>query len=212
MSAGVRERGDLFGPRFELFADVLGIGLATAVAAIPVVTAPAALSTACDLLRLRQSHGEPATAGRYVAALRSRLRHRSDWVAGCVLAATVLVLAADAALAGAGLPGARPFATVLGVTAALGAVIGLRACARYGLPAGAGAAGQRGGWSLSVRAAATRTVRDLPGSGLVLLALSTAGVCAWMLPPLLFLVPGPLALALVGIELRAAARDLTEDQ
>jgi hypothetical protein len=45
-------------------------------------------------------------------------------------------------------------------------------------------------------------VRDVPGSALVLLAMCTAGVCVWALPPLLFLVPGPLAVALTAVELR----------
>ncbi|MEU9573459.1 hypothetical protein AB0D62_27025 [Streptomyces massasporeus] len=46
---------------------------------------------------------------------------------------------------------------------------------------------------------------DVGGSGLVLLAVATAALCAWMLPPLTFLAPGPLALALTAVDVRRSA-------
>ncbi|OEV29147.1 hypothetical protein AN219_18175 [Streptomyces nanshensis] len=190
-----RERGDLFGARFELFADILAVGLAVSVAALPAVTFPAALSTACTLLRRRRLYDEPCTAGRYFAALRRRLARPGEWAAGAAALLFAVLVAADASLATVGLPGAEPFALILAVVAAAAAVTGLRACA---LPPYAGP----GGWSPAVRAGAARTVRDLPGSGLIVLALCTAGVCAWALPPVLLLLPGPLALALTAVELR----------
>ncbi|MEV6590632.1 hypothetical protein AB0N36_21790, partial [Streptomyces acidicola] len=52
------------------------------------------------------------------------------------------------------------------------------------------------------REAETEAVRDAGGSGLVLLALAAAVLCAWALPPLLFLVPGPLAMALTAVQVR----------
>ncbi|MER7400751.1 hypothetical protein ABT381_35140, partial [Streptomyces sp. NPDC000151] len=64
--------------------------------------------------------------------------------------------------------------------------------------------GAADGWRAAVREGAARTVRDLPGSLLVLLALATAAVCAWTVPPLLFLLPGPLAVALTAVEARRA--------
>lgn len=191
-AAPARERGELFGPRFELFADVLALGLATAVACLPVVTVPAALSTACELLRRGRLYDEPRTAGRYFTALRARLR-RGDLAAGGVLLALCALLAADAALASAGLPGALPFACFLAATGATAGVAGLRACARPRSVRD---------WRGALRESFARTARDLPGSGLVLLALMTAAVCAWTMPPLLFLVPGPLAAALTAVELR----------
>ncbi|MFE3035178.1 hypothetical protein ACFXKY_26455 [Streptomyces canus] len=39
----------------------------------------------------------------------------------------------------------------------------------------------------------------LGGSALVLLAVATAALCGWMLVPLAFLVPGPLALTAVDV-------------
>ncbi|GAB2822327.1 hypothetical protein [Streptomyces daliensis] len=190
--AARRERGELFGPRFELFADVLSLGLATAVACLPLVTVPAALSTACALLRRRRLHEEPCTAGRYAAALRARA-WRGDLAAGGVLLALAALFVADAVLAAAGLPGAGLFGLFLAVVGAVAAVAGLRACA---------APTSAHGWRSALRTGAVRAAGDLPGSALVLLALATAVVCAWAMPPLLFLVPGPLAVALTAVELR----------
>ena len=198
-----RERGDLFGARFELFADVLSIGLATAVASLPLITLPAALSTACTLLRRRRLYAEPCTAGRYFGLLRTRMARRGEWAAGALVFVFGAVLAADAGLAAAGLPGAVPFALALAAVATGACVAGLRTCALYGhVRAEPGRGGRHEGWRHAARAGAARTVRDLPGTALVVLALGTAVVCAWALPPVAFLVPGPLAAALTAVELR----------
>lgn len=190
-----RERGDLFGARFELFADVLALGLATTAASLPLITFPAALSTACSLLTRRRLYAEPCTAGRFFAVLGNRLARRGEWAAGAVAVAFAALVAADAGLASAGLPGAEPFALALAVVGSAAAVVGLRACAQRSHE-------QLPGWLPAVQAGAERTVKDLPGSGLVLLALLTAAVCAWALLPVVLLLPGPLALALTAVELR----------
>lgn len=186
-----REPGEVFGPRMTLFADMLSVGLATTVVSLPVVTAPAALSTACAVLRGAE-HGQPATAGRYFAVLRRRLR-AGDLAAGAVALAGALLFLADLALAGAGLPGAPLFAVVAAAIGAGALVVGLRACARPE---------SLTGWPHAVREAARDAVRDVGGSALVLLAVATAALCAWMLVPLAFLVPGPLALALTAVQVR----------
>ncbi|MFE0800343.1 hypothetical protein [Streptomyces sp. NPDC058812] len=188
-----REPGDVFGPRMTLFADVLSVGLATAVACLPLLTAPAALSTACAVLR-GAGEDRPATAGRYFALLRRRTR-AGDLAAGAVALAGLLLFAADLALAGAGLPGARLFAVLAAAIGACAALVGLRACARPE---------SLTDWPAAVRAAAGDAVRDAGGSGLVLLAVATAALCAWMLLPLAFLAPGPLALALTAVDVRRA--------
>jgi hypothetical protein len=189
-----REPGEVFGPRMTLFADMLSVGLATALVCLPMVTAPAALSTACAVLR-GAGEGRPATAGRYFAALRRRLRV-GDLGAGAVALAGSLLFVADLALAGAGLPGAPLFAVAAAGIGAVALVVGLRACARPE---------SLTDWPGALREAARDTVRDLGGSALVLLAVATAALCAWMLVPLAFLVPGPLALALTAVHVRLAA-------
>ncbi|CAM5647684.1 hypothetical protein SALBM311S_06531 [Streptomyces alboniger] len=193
-SLRTREPGELFGPRMTLFADVLSVGLATAVACLPLVTAPAALSSACAVLRgVRQ--GQPATAGRYFVVLRRRLRV-GDLAAGAVALAGALLCVADLALAGAGLPGAPLFAVVAAAIGIGALVVGLRACARPE---------SLTDWPAAVRAAARDAVRDPGGCGLVLLAVATAVLCAWMMVPLAFLAPGPMALALTAVDVRLAA-------
>jgi hypothetical protein len=194
-----REAGDVFGPRMTLFADVLSVGLATSVACLPLVTAPAALSTACAVLR-GAGQDRPATAGRYLVLLRQRLR-TGDLLAGAVALAGLLLLAADLALAGAGLPGAPLFAVAAAVIGACAAVVGLRACARPE---------SLTDWRAAVRGAARDAAADVGGSGLVLLAVATAALCAWMLLPLAFLAPGPLTLALTAVDVRRSAAVLLE--
>ncbi|MEX1659073.1 hypothetical protein ABZ960_38940 [Streptomyces pseudovenezuelae] len=193
-----REPGEVFGPRMTLFADMLSVGLATAVVCLPVVTVPAALSTACAVLR-GAGEGRPATAGRYFAALRRRLRY-GDLAAGAVALAGALLLLADLALAGAGLPGAPLFAVVAAAVGTAALVVGLRACARPE---------SLTDWPAAVRRAARDAVQDVGGSALVLLAVATAALCAWMLVPLAFLVPGPLALALTAVDVRQAVTSRT---
>ncbi|WP_425837533.1 hypothetical protein [Streptomyces fractus] len=186
---GRKQPGEVFGTRMSLFADVLSIGMVTALVSLPLVTAPAALSTACAVLRGAAEH-RPSTAGRYVAELRARFR-AGDVGAGAVLLLALGLVAADAALAGAGLPGAAVFAGAAGLFAAGALAVGLRACGR---------AESVTDWRAALRAAVRDATYDLPGTGLVLLAVATCGLCTWMMLPLAFLVPGPLALALVAVE------------
>jgi hypothetical protein len=186
-----REAGEVFGPRMTLFADVLSVGLATAVACLPLLTAPAALSTACAVLRGARED-QPATAGRYFALLRRRLR-TGDLAAGALALTGVMLLAADLALARAGLPGGAVFAvTAAGIGAGAGPQAGHESARPESLT----------DWPTALREAARDCVRDVGGSGLVLLAVATAALCAWMLVPLAFLAPGPLALALTAVDLR----------
>ncbi|WP_406487496.1 hypothetical protein [Streptomyces phaeochromogenes] len=196
MSAGqARETGEIFGPRMTLFADVLSVGVCTALVSLPVVTLPAALSTACAVMRGARED-QPATAGRYLATLRRRLR-AGDLAAGALSLAGVLLLWADLALARAGLPGAPLFAIVAAAIGAYAAVVGLRACGRPE---------SLTDWRAAVAGAARDSVRDAGGSGLVVLAVVAAALCAWMLLPLAFLAPGPLALALTAVDVRMPNR------
>jgi hypothetical protein len=190
-----REAGEVFGPRMTLFADMLSVGLATAVACLPLLSAPAALSTACAVLR-GAGEDRPATAGRYFSALRRRMRV-GDLTAGAAVLAGALLFAADLALAGAGLPGAPLFAALAAAIGAVAGVVALRACARLE---------SLTDWPAALREAARDAVGDLGGSALVLLAVATAVLCAWMLVPLAFLAPGPLALALTAVDVRRFAR------
>jgi hypothetical protein len=185
-----KETGEIFGTRMTLFADVLSIGIAVAVVSLPLVTLPAALSTACAVLRgVREDR--PVTAGRFLVALRRRLRP-GDLAAGLVALTGLALALVDLALADAGLPGGRAFALLAAALGTGATVIGLRACGR---PESVD------DWPAAVRGAARDAVRDPGGSGLVL-AVATAALSAWMLLPLVFLVSGLLALALTAVDVR----------
>ncbi|WNZ14365.1 hypothetical protein [Streptomyces sp. 11x1] len=190
-----REPGEIFGPRMTLFADVLSLGVAVAVVSLPLVTLPAALSTACAVLRgVREDR--PVTAARFLGALCRRLRP-GDLAAGFLALAGLALALVDLALAGAGLPGGRAFALLAAALGTGAAVIGLRACAR---------SESVDDWPGAVRGAARDAVRDPGGSALVVLAVATAVASAWMLLPLVFLVPGLLALALTAVDVRGEVR------
>ncbi|GAB2897957.1 hypothetical protein [Streptomyces mayteni] len=187
-----REPGEVFGPRMTLFADMLAVGLVTTLASLPLVTAPAAFSTASAVLR-GAGEDRPATAGRYLRLLRRR-RRLGDLAAGAVALAGALLIVADLALVRAGLPGGPAVGLAVAAVAAGAVVVGLRSCGRPESVTD---------WRAAVRGAAGDTVRDVGGSALVLLALATAVLCGWMMLPLALLVPGPLALALAAVDVRA---------
>ncbi|MFE7793525.1 hypothetical protein [Streptomyces sp. NPDC057460] len=77
-------------------------------------------------------------------------------------------MAADIALAGAGLPGDRVFAGAAALVAAAALTVGLRACGRPESTTD---------WRTVIRAAAHNAARELPGTGLVRLAATTCFLC-----------------------------------
>ncbi|WP_326624557.1 hypothetical protein OG808_03725 [Streptomyces sp. NBC_01761] len=83
-------------------------------------------------------------------------------------------MAANVAPAGAGLPGAPVFAGAAALVAAAALTVGLRACGRPESTTD---------WRTAIRAAAHDAARDLPGTGLVLLAATTRFLCTCMLLP-----------------------------
>lgn len=187
----------MFGPRFSLFADMLAIGLATAVASLPLVTAPMALAAACSVLRGAVREDRPATLGRYVAELRTH-RPLPSLLAGAAVLAALALVSIDLMLAGAGLPGARPMAWALGALATAAVVVALRTAAD---PDSAR------GWRPALRRAATRSAADLQGCALLATAVALCIAFLWMLPLLAPLLPGPLAFATTAVELRNAPSD-----
>ncbi|MEV0309608.1 hypothetical protein [Nonomuraea fuscirosea] len=189
-SAPRREPGELFGPGFTLFADMLLAGLLTAVVSLPVVTIPAAFAAASASLR-RSAEGGHVTAGAYFGHLRARLSARG-LAAGLALPVVVVVLLVDAALVRAGLPGAGVMASALALLALGGAVVGLRATA-LAEP-----------YALSAREALRRTAGDPRGTLLLACAVLLAALLAWSIPMLTPLLPGPLAFAATAVDLRSA--------
>lgn len=197
MNSLVRERrepGELFGPRFSLFADMLAIGLATTIACLPLVTAPVALAAGCAVLRGAIREDRPATLGRYITELRAHRPLRSLSAGAAVLAGPAFI-AVDLLLAGAGLPGARPMSWALSALAAAALVVALRTAADPDVARG---------WRPALRRAAAGSAADLPGCALLATAVALCVAFLWMLPLLAPLLPGPLALAVTAVELRNA--------
>jgi uncharacterized membrane protein YesL len=170
------------------FADCLLVGLLVALAALPVLTAAPAFTAGCRAAdRARHGIGRPLWT-TFWADFRQAAR---GGVAFSALAGFVTVLfALDFAVAGSLLPGAGVVQPVLGVLAALVAVIAVRTCEVVAV--------RRETWHRAVRTAARATVAAPGGALLVAAAVAVAGVLVWMQPLLAFLVGGPLALAAVA--------------
>nr|WSY49062.1 hypothetical protein OG999_02135 [Streptomyces sp. NBC_00886] len=187
-----REPGELFGPRFTLFADMLAVGLAAAVASLPLITAPTAFAAACTVLRRAIREDRPVGVGEYVAEFRAHGLRRC-LLAGVTVFAAVTLVVLDLALARAGLPGARPMSWALTALVAMGLVLALRAAAD---PEAAR------GWPPALQRAASRSVADPTGCALIAAAVGLCVAFLWMLPLLALLLPGPLAFAVTAVELR----------
>ncbi|MFI1094022.1 hypothetical protein [Streptomyces sp. NPDC020917] len=184
-----REPGEVFGSGFTLFADMLLVGVVTAVACLPVVTAPAALSAACAVLRRTAGSGVQVKAADLVTALRARLTLPA-LAKGLVPPAFGVLLLLDGELLRSGLPGSAVMAPVLLLLALGGAAVGLRAVA-LDIP-----------HRLSGREALTRSLADPRGTALLSGAVLLAALLLWAIPVLLPLLPGPLALAATAVDLR----------
>lgn len=186
-----REPGEIFGPGFTLFADMLLVGVVTGLACLPVVTLPAAFAAASATLRESVREGTPVRLATFGLRLRARLTPGA-LAAGLVPPALAVLVLTDGALADAGLPGAAVVAPALYALTLFAAVVGLRATALE-TP-----------WRLSVREAFAASLRDPRGTLLLAAAAALAALLAWAVPLLLPLLPGPLAFAATVADLRSA--------
>ncbi|MEZ0447051.1 hypothetical protein [Cellulomonas sp. ICMP 17802] len=189
------EKPLLGGGRFGLFSEALLVGLGVSVLSLPLVTAVPALAAGVSHVR-RHLDGRPDT----VAVLWQDFRAacRGVWLVSIGIPVLLFVFLFNLQLAGSGgLPGGTGvrIATLFLVVVVL--VVVLRAAA--GWTPGAS-------WGAVVQTAAKRTGDDLVGTLLLAVALGLCAVMVWMLAPLVVIVPGLLALAVVAVEHRAAVR------
>lgn len=187
-----REPGEVFGSGFTLFADMLLVGVVTAVACLPVVTAPAALSAACAVFRRTAGNGVQIRVGDLMAGVRARLTLPA-LAKGLVPPAFGVLFLLDEELLRSGLPGAAVMAPVLLLLALGAAAVGLRAVALDGP------------YRLSGREALARSLADPRGTALLVGAVVLAALLLWAMPVLLPLLPGPLAFAATAVDLRHSA-------
>jgi len=177
--------------RFALFGEVLLTGVIVAVLSLPVITLVPALAVGVRHLR-RHLVGEADSARRLLRDLPPAVRDL--WPLGLLSPVVLALLAFNVWLARAGLvPSGQ---VVLAVSAAVGVVVvvvPLRV-------AGTWEPGRRG-WP-TVRAAAGRARGDVAGSFLLLAAVLMSAVLVWMLIPLVLVVGGLLAFAVLAVEHR----------
>jgi hypothetical protein len=182
--------------RLELFAECLLLGVLVGLAALPVVTLPAALAAGCSGVRRLVEH-RTSGARVFVGDLRRALRTSGPAAAGVVGGCALLGFDA-LVVVGAELPGAVAVAGVVAATAVAGLVVLLRAAALWREDGPA--------WSALLRLAGARAAADLSGCALLVGALVAVTVLTWQLPPLLPLALGCLLLAAVAVQARAEVR------
>lgn len=177
--------------RFSVFSECLLTGVWITVAALPLVTFPAAFAAGCRHLR-RYLAGEAGGVREFAADVREAFRggRRLSLLWWAALA----LLAFDWQVARSGLlPGGGPLIVV--------SLLGLPAVAVWGLRSAA--AWQPGTpWARTVRTAGRRTLTDPAGSLLLVGGFVALALAAWQIPPLAAPALGCLAAAAVAADRR----------
>ncbi|MGW8063326.1 hypothetical protein ACVV2G_13845 [Streptomyces ziwulingensis] len=189
------ERGESrFAQGFALFAECLLTGVWIAVAALPLVTYPAAFAAGARHLGRRLAH-ERGGWREFAADFRAALRH--GWIVGLAGWAALAAVWVDVRAVRDGLPGG-PLVGAVGVLALIGAAVaGLRAAASWRPGAS---------WRSLLAQAGRRTVLDPAGSFLIVGGLAVVVCSAWFSAPLAVAVLGAVAAAAVAVEERYRSR------
>ncbi|WP_231626698.1 hypothetical protein [Streptomyces apocyni] len=177
---------------FGVFAECLLTGVWVALAALPLLTLPAALAAGAAHLR-RHLADEPATWREFTADLRDAAR--CGWLVGLAALAALGLLWVDLTVVRAGLPGG-PVVAAVGVLAVLGAAVAtLRAAVRW-RPGSA--------WRPLLADAGQRTLLDPAGSLLLVCGLGVVAASAWLALPLAGPALGIVVAAALAVEWRHA--------
>ncbi|MFD0459210.1 hypothetical protein ACFQ2H_32085 [Streptomyces violaceoruber] len=165
-----------------------------AVAALPLVTYPAAFAAGARHLGRRLAH-ERGGWREFAADFRAAVRH--GWLVGVAGWAALAVVWIDVRAVRDGLPGG-PLVGALGVLALIGAAVaGLRAAADWRPGAS---------WRSLLASAGRRTVLDPAGSFLLVGGLAVVVCSGWFSAPLAVAVLGAVAAAAVAVEERYRRR------
>ncbi|MEV5546963.1 hypothetical protein AB0L35_12665 [Streptomyces sp. NPDC052309] len=190
-----KERGEsLLAERFALFAECLLTGVWIAVAALPLVTYPAAFAAGARHLGRRLAH-ERGGWREFAADFRSALR--GGWLVGLAGWAVLAAVWVDVRAVRAGLPGGALVGAV-GVSALIGAAVAVLRAAAAWTPGVT--------WRSLLAAAGRRTVLDPAGSFLIVGGLAVVALSAWFVAPLAVPVLGAVAAAAVAVEERYLRR------
>ncbi|NOV96013.1 hypothetical protein [Isoptericola halotolerans] len=182
----------------HLFAEVMITGLMVAVGSLALVTLVPSLAAGVAHLR-RDLGGRETSVRRFAAEWWAAVR--ALWLLGLATLALAVLLVGDWQLATSGvIPGASVVAVVVALFAAGAVAVVLRAVGAWSDDDGEPVPGATTRATLSV--ATQRAVDDLTGSALLGAAVLMAVVLVWMLVPLVLVVGGLLAMAVVGVEIR----------
>lgn len=199
--AAVARRRQAFGEGFALFAECLLTGVWFTLAALPVVTIPAALAAASRHLRA-YTEGDATSWGSYWSDFRAAWR--TSWRVGLLMIAAAALLTLNLlVLAQEGVPGRPGFALATFLVAGLAATVLLRAAAAWERDAR---------WRPLLAGAVEEARTDLSGTGILLGGLVVLAVCAWALWLLVVPMSGCLAGAAVAVRRRRIAREEETDR
>lgn len=182
----------VFTDRFGAFAECLLTGVWIALAALPLVTLPAAFAAGSRHLSRHLAH-ETSGWREFTADLRAAVRR--GWLVGLAGWAALALLLADIAFVRAGLPGGA-FVGAVGVVAFFVLVVaGLRAAARWS---------PGSSWRALLTGAVRRTLRDPAGSLVIVCGFAVVAASAWFALPLAAPALGMVAAAALAVERRGA--------
>ncbi|AEN08867.1 hypothetical protein K373_05694 [Streptomyces sp. DvalAA-21] len=183
-----------FMDRFGLFSECLLTGVWIALAALPLLTFPAALAAGTRHLR-RHLAGERGGFRAFVTDARAAAR--GGWLVGASVGAAGVLLLTDLAAVRAGLPGG-PLVGAVGILALIGLLVAVvRAAARW----------EPGDtWRALLADAGRCTVRDPAGSLLLVCGMAVVVLSGALVLPLAVPVLGALAAAATAVEARRSAR------
>lgn len=172
--------------RLTEFSDCLLLGMAVCLASLPVVTAGPAFAAGCAVARRWRDGDSPPMVRTFRDAFVRGLRGGVQFTVGA--AAVILLLCAELALFGAGLPGGKVLAIALTLLLAASVIVTLRTCS---------VVSSHDGWRTALRAALSLSL-DVRRTALLAAAVVVAGTVVWMQPMMLLIVAGPLILAAAG--------------
>ncbi|WP_035748588.1 hypothetical protein [Glycomyces sp. NRRL B-16210] len=189
-------RGRAFGEGFALFAECLLTGVWIALAALGIVTIPAALAAGSRHLAAH-TEGESASWGRFWSDFAAAWR--TSWPVGLAMVGAALLLGLNlVVLAQEGVPYRPGFALATFLVAGLAATVLLRAASLW-------EPGSR--WKDLFAAALAQTRSDPGGTGILLGGLLVTAVSTWALWLLVVPMAGCLVGAAVAVRRRSLARE-----
>ncbi|MEU6860064.1 DUF624 domain-containing protein [Glycomyces sp. NPDC046736] len=195
MATAAGDRRRAFGEGFALFAECLLVGTWITLAALPVVTIPAAFAAATKHLNAH-TNGEAASWRLFWSDYRTAWR--SAWPVGLALIGAAALLAVNlTVLAQESVPYRPGFALATFLVAALAATVLLRACAAW-TPATK--------WRTNFSQALADTREDPSGTGILLGGLIVFAASAWALWLLIVPMAGCLAGAAAAVHRRRLDR------